>query len=83
MTHWPGWCDMAISWAVTPACAAGCLTVVALVMVGMTAMTAKIIAVRNPGIAIFRFIINSTSAISTNGHPPGIVRARNAIASHV
>jgi hypothetical protein len=44
-------------------------------------MTAKIIAVRNPGIAIFRFIVNSTSANSKNGHPPGIVRASNAIAS--
>ena len=51
--------DIAISWAVTPPCAAGCLTVVALVMVGMTAMTAKMIAVRNPGIAIFRFIVSS------------------------
>src|SRR5947209_6392226 len=83
MTHWPATRDIASSWAVTPACAAGCLTVVALVMVGMTAMTAKMRAVRNPGIAIFRFIVNSTSANSKNGHPPGIVRAGNAIARRV
>ena len=64
MTHWPGTLDIAISRAVTPPCAAGCLMVVALVMVGMTAMTAKMIAVRNPGIAIFRFIVNSILRIA-------------------
>jgi hypothetical protein len=68
---------------VTLACAAGCLTVVALAMVGMAAMTAKIIAVRNPRIALFRFIVNSTSAQSKNGHPPGSVRERHGIARRV